>query len=446
VQSNPPRPHPHRWLFTLLRFIAVVILAGVGARLIGHVNSLLIVIWAVIAMGLFLWWPLRSDKKERGILGASLVTGAVIALAFFYLQNQHEEALKTAADQQAKVQRGIADQQTLRITVGLQRDLSGAELEGKYLSFVNLAGKDLSRADLREAKLERAGIVGVRLRNARLDRTNLIRADLTRADLQGAVLSGADLEKAKLGEARLRDAIVGEGIRGHTAYLVGASLTNADLRGACLAGADLARADLSGADFSGAVLTNADLREAELERDGVPVNLKRAWTAGIKIDPSNRRFISTSPAVARTRGARSLDSHARSGAILDRVVSTPTGDTIELRRLGWVRLIGLSAPSRKDPMWVQAHDFLTREVPVNSSVRYELGPQRRELLPRAIGRWRAYIWLRGGRFLNESILEGGYVKRQTKPPERHDYAAVLEEAEQRAKASGRGVWTSCRKE
>jgi uncharacterized protein YjbI with pentapeptide repeats/endonuclease YncB( thermonuclease family) len=408
----------------------------------------LIVVFIVIGLllvgGLVLSVPsVLGEKTARGSLGASLVTGALLSLAFFFLQDQNKKHEDKLADQQKTDQQKIAQRQALRITVGLQRNLSGADLSGDYLSFVDLGGKNLSGGDLRGTQLEGAGMVGTGLERTLLDGANLKRADLTEAKLQGAELSGADLEKTQFAKAQLQGATIGQGIHGHAAYLKGAFLINADLRGACLAGADLRGAHLSGADFSGAVLTDADLRGAELELDGIPVNLKRAWTARAQIDQENRHFVSTPPRINLGRRRRSPSTHAPADAIADRVVRISDGDTIKLKRLGWVRLIGLDAPSRKAPWGTQAREFLEHELPTNSVVRYELGPQRREPVPRDVGRWQVYIWLPDGRFLNQSILERGYGQRQAKPTEARRYIAVLAAAVQRAKAAGRGVWTTC---
>jgi uncharacterized protein YjbI with pentapeptide repeats/endonuclease YncB( thermonuclease family) len=403
----------------------------------------IIVIVVLVVLGLSLSVPVFDEKSARGSLGASLVTGAVLSLTFFLLQEQTKKHDDKLANEQKAEQQIVAQRQSLRITVGLQHNLSGADLKGNYLSFVDLGGKDLSDADLRSTQLERAGLVGTRLERAHLDGANLKKADLTEAKLQDAELSGADLERAQLVKAQLQGATIGQGTRGHAAYLKGAFLINADLRGACLAGADLRDAHLSGADFSGAVLTDADLTGAELELDGVPVNLKRAWTARAHIDREGRRLVSRPRSIKLGPRRRSLSDHAPADAITVHVLKIADGDTIKLTRLGWVRLIGLDVPSRKTPVGAQAREFLEHQLPTNSVVRYVLGPQRREPVPRDVGRWQAYIWRADGGFLNETILDRGYAQRQVKPKEARRYVAILAAAVQRAKAAGRGIWATC---
>jgi uncharacterized protein YjbI with pentapeptide repeats len=419
---------------------------------------LLILIILAILAGLILWLPLWSDRKERGALGASLVTGAVISLAFFFLQDQHEKHEKVVADRQAKLEHAIADQQTkkqkeisdqqaLRITVSLQRNLAGTDLSGKDLRTIDLGGKNLSGADLRGAQLERVRLVAANLEHAQLEDADLHRADLTEANLQGATLNGANFTKTQLVRAHLNDAMIGQVSGGKPADLAGAQLINADLRRACLASVNLKGAHLSGADFTGAVLTNADLRDAELELDGVPVNLKGAWAAGVHIDPTSRG-LTTKPKAPKQKHQhhRHVVPRPPSDTVIDHVASIADGDTIRLLRLGWVRLIGINAPSRNDPVGASARDFLTQTLPKNSVVRYQLGPQRRESVPRDVGRWRAYIWLDNGQLLNAMILRRGYAQRQINPPEAHRYTLELKSAEKIAKATGRGVWRTCHKQ
>jgi hypothetical protein len=111
---------------------------------------------------------------------------------------------------------------------------------------------------------------------------------------------------------------------------------------------------------------------------------------------------------------------------------------------------GLNAPGTEDTSGKGNHPgnealgFLEKTLAASPVVRYELGPQPREQFPKEVGRWRAYVWLRGGRFLNQALLEGGYGRRELKPPEARRYSPVLEQAEQRAKAAGLRFWTTCR--
>jgi uncharacterized protein YjbI with pentapeptide repeats/endonuclease YncB( thermonuclease family) len=404
-----------------------------------------LILWLIVAaavlalLGALLLIPQLDEPSARGSLGQALITGAALSLALIVVQEYNDQNRKKATSAQER----IAKDQALEITVGLQHDLAGVDLQGQNLAGVDLGTKDLIRADLRRAQLKQAQLVGARLMWAHLDGANLIGANLTEARLQNATLGGAHLEGAYFNLAQLGGATVGRGPHGKAAYLARANFTDADLRGACLAGADLHGANVHGADFSGAVLTDVDLRGAQLEEDGVPVNLKATWAARVLIDGKDKHYLPTASAMRRRLGRPRIASPP-SATITDRVVTTFDGDTIKLQHRGWVSLIGLNAPGRNDEIGRQAKNFVEHALPTNAPVRYQLGPQPREPFPREVGRWRAYVWLRDGRFLNASLLEAGYAQREVKPPEANRYRPVLEQAEQRAKAGGLGVWKTCR--
>lgn len=405
-------------------------------------TPLLLAIIFLVVVGLLLWLPRLSDQEARGSLGASLVTGAVISLTFFFLQRADEDNAKK-----------IANRQTLHVTIGLQRDLSRADLNSQNLSGFDLSKKDFSEADLHGATLTDATLLGTRLDRANLEEANLYGADLTDAWLEEATLSGADLQHAMMTRAHLKNAVIGEGADGKGTNLSHATLVDADLRGACLAFADLRYAVLGGTDLAGAVLTGADLRGAVLERDGIPVNLAGASVAGVKLDRDDRRFLGPTatplPPDSSAPGAgTALSGAVPREAVRDRVTSVSDGDTLKLERLGWVRLIGLDAPPTEQAVGKEARDFLVREALLRkATVSYRLGKQQRE--PRAfnqVGRWRAYIWLADGRSLNELILQQGYAQRQVNELGRQEdaaYAPTLSEAEQSAKAAGRHIWATC---
>jgi uncharacterized protein YjbI with pentapeptide repeats len=93
---------------------------------------------------------------------------------------------------------------------GTPANLSAAFLVGANLN-VNLSGADLSGASLdgaylTNAKLDGAYLSGANLTNARLDIANLSGADLYYAKLTNASLIGANLTNARLADANLTDA------------------------------------------------------------------------------------------------------------------------------------------------------------------------------------------------------------------------------------------------
>jgi uncharacterized protein YjbI with pentapeptide repeats len=395
-------------------------------------NWLLVVIVAVMAVGFALWRPCWRDAKERISLGAGLMTGAGISLAFFFLQDQNQQNRQE-----------IADRQALRVRVGVEQNLSGTDLRHSELRGVDLGNKDLSEADLRGADLREASLRGAHLQNATLEGADLRDADLTEAKLNKAFLNGADLRGATLEDAILEDAAIGIG-----ANLSGAWLVDAHLAGTCLASADLSDAVLGGADLRDAILTGADLRGAILERDGVPANLAGAWVARVKVDPANRQFLpldTATPAPAKPSRSPAVPGDA----IADRITLVSDGDTVKLERRGWVRLFGLGARDLDDPLGAEARDFLADAMGRAGAIRFKLGRTPRETRTTGIpGRWLVYIWLSDGRFLNEAMLAEGYAERQkdARRPEDPRFARLLDQAEQRAKAGGKRIWATCPKQ
>ena len=387
-------------------------------------------------------------------LGASILTGAIVTGAFFLLQKEDSDNQKRLADRQARQEQQIADRQARqqrqladRQTIGLQRDLSHADLAGRELTTFDLGGKNLRNADLAGAKL-----VGARLRGAALDGTQLGGAQLARADLlgarlNGAFLSGADLRDAQASDAQFEAAALGPDPKGRGATLAGTILINAHFHRACLAQADLRHAVLGGADLSDAVLTGADLRGANLVRDGVAANFHGAWVAGVKVDAAQRPLLkgahgAPAPAVSNVP-ARGTLAGLPPRAIRDRVIGVSDGDTVLLAKRGWVRLVGIDASQPTSPLGRRAWAFLKGEQRRDATVYYRPGTPALELRDHGgVGRRRAYIWFADGRSVNETMLLQGYAIRQRRQEDRGPIPA-LDRAERQAKAAGRGAWATC---
>ena len=68
-------------------------------------------------------------------------------------------------------------------------------------------------------------------------------------------------------------------------------------------------------------------------------------------------------------------------------------------------------------------------------MRYRLGVEERDRYGRAL----AYVWLRGGRFLNRLLLARGYAQVLTVPPN-VEYADQFARVARRARRAGRGLW------
>jgi uncharacterized protein YjbI with pentapeptide repeats len=404
-------------------------------------TPLLAMILLGVAAGLMLVFvpPRFSTHQAQAAFGASLATGAAIALAFFFLQREDEDN-----------QKKVSQKETLRLGVALAPDLTGADLSGEEMSEFDLSQKDLSDADLDGAVLRKATLRGTRLDRASLNEAKLGDANLTRASLQKAFMNGVDLRRAVLRKARLEGAFLGPGRGGRRADLRKARMLDARLTGACLAKADLRGALLGDVDLRGAVLTGADLRGAVLDFDGVYANLRGAiGLRTIKLDAAQRTLlprIAGTPAVAGRPDRVPVPAAARNA----RVTRVSDGDTFQLDDGRWVRLIGLDAPDPDQPIGPQATKAMERMVLRNADIRYVLGDPETENRPvNPPGRTRAYVWLADGTFLNEELVVRGYARRQrTGEDTRREtsaYARTLDAAQQYARDRGDGVWATCQR-
>jgi len=131
--------------------------------------------------------------------------------------------------------------------------------------------------------------------------------------------------------------------------------------------------------------------------------------------------------------ARGAEGHARVVRVID-------GDTIELSRLGAVRLIGADTPEvygGVECFGRAASDYTKRVLPRGTRVRYRVGVEERD----RYGRVLAYVWLPDGRFLNELLVAEGYATPLTIPPN-VEYEDVFLTAARRARKTERGLWSS----
>jgi uncharacterized protein YjbI with pentapeptide repeats len=139
-------------------------------------------------------------------------------------------------------------------------DLTGANLEGAYLTRAILVRTDLEHSNLKGANLSDALLIEACLRNAHLEKSDMRDAHLEMADLLAAHMEEVLLWRAKLWRAILADAHL-EG-----AELIWADLKEADLAGAHLDGAELWYVDLGAACLKYVRLEGANLYGANLER------------------------------------------------------------------------------------------------------------------------------------------------------------------------------------
>ena len=124
--------------------------------------------------------------------------------------------------------------------------------------------------------------------------------------------------------------------------------------------------------------------------------------------------------------------------VVERVVD---GDTIIVRGIGRVRLIGVDTPETVHPgrpveFFGKEASAFTRRLVDGKRVRLEYDQQRTD----RYGRTLAYVHLPDGTFVNAEIIRRGYGHAYTRFPFRHlDRFRGLERDARRA---GRGLWGS----
>ena len=122
------------------------------------------------------------------------------------------------------------------------------------------------------------------------------------------------------------------------------------------------------------------------------------------------------------------------------MIGVSDGDTLELSRIGKVRLIGVDTPEvygGTECYGERASAFTKSVLGAGRPVRYRLGIEQRDRYGRAL----AYVWLRDGTFFNGLLVERGFAAPLTIPPN-DDYARHFVRAARRARAAERGLWSS----
>ena len=123
------------------------------------------------------------------------------------------------------------------------------------------------------------------------------------------------------------------------------------------------------------------------------------------------------------------------------VVKVADGDTFTIETGEKVRLIGVDTPESVSPSAAKNVPFgkevseYVKEQLLDKQVRLEFDTQRAD----RYGRLLAYVYLEDGTFLNELLVEKGYARVMTVPPN-VAYQEVFLKAEEGAKESGTGVW------
>jgi len=412
------------WLTLIVRFAAVAapVAAFVFARYAGASIFTASGFAVLTAIAVYLASREGTDREKAADIGRGLVVTVIVTVTLAWVQN--EGAKQSARD-------------ALGLSLSQGRSFSGIDLHGRDLHGFYLARKNLSEADLHDANLAGAVLQRSNLKGANLEGANLEGADLrdVRFD-RSSTLADADLTSADLTTATLTDAV-----------LTGARLRDADLTGTSLRGADLREADLRGAELAGAdireALLEADLRGAVFAADARNARLKGAALGRAKYDaktvwPEGFDVRAATAAAAKTPPPPAMPGTAAD----DEVKRVLDGDTVLLRRLGAVRLLGIDAPqaeARRDECFGReaADDVAKHVLPKGRAVRVVEGHPKEDRYHRKL----AYVWLPDGRLANEAIIERGDATVLLTTD--HNYGKRLRAAAVRAETANRGLWRAC---
>ncbi len=114
------------------------------------------------------------------------------------------------------------------------------------------------------------------------------------------------------------------------------------------------------------------------------------------------------------------------------------GDTVnvspEVRGNDTVRLIGVDAPERGQPLYAEAAAFASENLE-GERVTLELDAEEED----DYGRLLAYAYVPDGSMFNEALLREGYAQVATFPPNTR-YLERFEAAQEEAREAGRGIW------
>ena len=115
------------------------------------------------------------------------------------------------------------------------------------------------------------------------------------------------------------------------------------------------------------------------------------------------------------------------------------GDTIVVKGIGKVRLIGVDTPETKHPRkpveyFGKEASAFTKRMVEGKKVRLEYDWQRKDKYNRTL----AYVYLKDGTFLNAEIIKQGYGHAYTCYP--FKYLEQFRKYEKEARENKRGLW------
>ena len=171
--------------------------------------------------------------------------------------------------------------------------------------------------------------------------------------------------------------------------------------------------------------------------DSVPPQIPTSFTAA---DPEIQH---TKPVSRNPTQVRTSTPDNRESALVTRVID---GDTVEVSLNGEsqpVRYIGIDTPETKHPS--KPIECFGLEA---SQFNEELVAGRQVLLEKDVtdkdryGRLLRYVWIEEVGLVNQVLVEKGYARVSTYPPD-VKYEALLLAAESLAQADGIGRWSAC---
>jgi len=124
----------------------------------------------------------------------------------------------------------------------------------------------------------------------------------------------------------------------------------------------------------------------------------------------------------------------------DQVARVVDGDTVELRQLGKVRVIGADTPEvhgGRECFGTEASAYTERRLRPGTTVEYDFEREHRDRYGRNLVDLHV-----AGRLLSKDLIANDFAKASAIAPNTR-YAARLQRAETRARGARRGLWEAC---
>jgi len=138
-------------------------------------------------------------------------------------------------------------------------------------------------------------------------------------------------------------------------------------------------------------------------------------------------------------GAFEIPTGQKETAFVFRVID---GDTIELSSGQKVRYIGIDSPETKDPRrsvgcFGREAYLKNKDLVEGKTVVLEIDVSQKDKYSRLL----RYVYINGV-FVNKLLVEDGYARASTYPPD-IKYQKIFREAEESARINNKGLWKTC---